>query len=90
MNTSKLLFALTVHTESLIESFHFFADHVGEIVKKLNPNKAPEHNMTSISILKVYGGSIWKTWEIILKNCLKESTFSDEWKKSNEVLIHKK
>ena len=90
MNTSKLLSALTVHTESLIESFHFFADHVGEIIKKLNPNKAPEHNLTSIGILKVYGGSIWKTWEIIFKNCLKESTFSDEWKKSNEVLIHKK
>ena len=87
MNTSKLLSALI---ESLIESFHFFADHVGEIIKKLNPNKASEHNMTSISILKVYGGSIWKTWEIIFKNCLKESTFTDEWKKPSEVLIHKK
>ena len=90
MNTSKLLSALTVHTESLIESFHFFANHVGKIIKKLNPKKAPEHDMTSISILKVYGSSICKTWQIIFKNYLKESRFTDEWKNSNEVLIHKK
>ena len=40
INTSKLLFALTLHTELLIESFHFFAGHVGETIKDLNPKKS--------------------------------------------------
>ena len=41
-------------------------------------------------MLKLCGDSIWKSLEIIFKNCLKEGIFSDEWKKANVVPIHKK
>ena len=78
INTSKLLSALTLHTQLLIESFHFFADHVAEIIKKLNPKKTHRHDMISIHILKLCGDVIWTTWEIFFKNCLEESIFSDE------------
>ena len=90
VNDSKLPSVLTVHTESVLESFHFSADHIRDIIKKLDPNKALRHDMISIRMLKICGNSIWKPLEIIFKNCLKEGTFPNEWKKNNVVAIHKK
>ena len=90
VNDRKLPSVLTVYTESLLESFHFSPDHIGDIVKKLDPNKAHGHGMISIHMLKLCGDSIWKLLEIIFKNCLKEGIFPDEWKKANIVPIHKK
>ena len=72
VNGSKLPSVLTVHTESLLESFHFSADHIGGIINKLDPNKAHGHDMISIRMLKLCGDSIWKPLEIIFKNCLEE------------------
>ena len=68
VNDSKLSPVLTVHTEPLLESFHFSADHIGDIIKKLDPNKAHGHDMISIRMLKLCGDSIWKPLEIIFKN----------------------
>ena len=82
VNNSKLPSVLTVHTESLLESFYFSADHIGDIIKKLDSNKAHGHDMISICMLKLCGDSIWKPLEIILINCLKVGIFPDEWKKS--------
>ena len=85
INDSKLPSVLRVYTTPL----HFYADHIGDIIKKLDPNKAPGHGMISIRILKLCGDSIWKPLEIILKNCLKEGIFSDEWENVNVLPIHK-
>ena len=63
----KLRSVLTVHTESLLESFHFSADHIGDI-KKLDPSKAHGHDMIRIRMLKLCGDSILKPLEIIFKN----------------------
>ena len=82
VNDSKLPSVLTVHTESLLESFYFSAGHIRDI-KKLDPNKAHGHDMMSIRMLKLSGDSVWKLLEIIFKNCLKEGIFPDEWKKAN-------
>ena len=89
VNDSKLPSVLTVHTESLLESFYFSADHIRDI-KKLDPNKAHGYDMMSIRMLKLSVDSVWKPLEIIFKNCLKEGIFPDEWKKANIVPIHKK
>ena len=62
VNDSKLLSVLTVYTESLLESFHFSADRVGDIIKKLDSNKAHGHDMISIRMLKLCGDSIWKSF----------------------------
>ena len=75
INDSKLPSVLTFHTESFLESFHFSADHIGDIIKKLDPNKAHGHDMVSIRMLKLCGDSIWKPLEIIFKNCLKRVYF---------------
>ena len=40
VNNIKLLSVLTICTVPILESFHFSADHVGEISEKLDPNKA--------------------------------------------------
>ena len=90
VNNSKLPSALTVYTESLLGSFYFSADHIGDIIKKLDPNKAHGHVMISIRMLKLCGNSIWKPLEIIFKNFLKEVIVPDEWKKANVVPIHQK
>ena len=52
VNDSKLPSVLTVHTESLLESFYFSADHIRDI-KKLDPNKAHGYDMMSIRMLKL-------------------------------------
>ena len=81
VNNSKFPSVLTVHTESLLESVYFSGNHIGVIIKKLDPNKAHGHHMISIRMLKLCEDSIWKPLEIIRKNCLKENIFPDEWKK---------
>ena len=60
VNNSKLPSVLTVRTESLLESFCFSADHIRNIIKKLDPNKAHGHDMISIRMLKLCGDSILK------------------------------
>ena len=60
---SELLSVLTVHTKSsLLESFHFSAGQVVDIIKNLDPNKSQEHDMISIRMLKLCGNSIWKSF----------------------------
>ena len=78
INNSNFPSVLTVHTESFLESFYFFTDHIGDIVKKLDPNKAHGHDMISIHMLKLWWDSIWKPLEIIFKNRLKETIFPHE------------
>ena len=79
VNNSKHPSVLTVHTESLLELFYISADHIGDIIRKLDPNKVYGHDMISIRMLKQCGDTIWKPLEIIFKNCLKEGIFLDEW-----------
>ena len=82
VNKSKLPPVLIADTESLLESFHFSADYIGDIIKKLHSNKAHGHEMISVGILKLSADSIWKPLEISFKYCLKESIFPDEWEKA--------
>ena len=89
VNNSKLPSVLKVHTELLVEKFLFSADYLGDIIKKLDPNKAHGHDMISIRMLKLCQDPIWKRLEIIFKSCLKKGIFSDKWKKANVALFHK-
>ena len=41
-------------------------------------------------MLKIYGFSIYKSLEMIFKQCIGTGVFSSEWKKANIVPIHKK
>ena len=77
VNIMKLPSVLTVYTDSLLESFHFSADHVGDLIKKLDLSKSHGHEMIRICFLKLCGDSILKPMEIIFKNYLKEGIFPD-------------
>ena len=86
----KLPSVLAVHTESLLKSFHFSADSIVGIIKKLDPRKAHGHDMIAKCMLKLCGDFILNPLEMFFKNCLKEGISLDEWKKANDVPIHKK
>ena len=68
----------------------FSADHIGDLIKKLDPNKVQGHEMINIRMLKLCQDSIWKLLKIIFKNCLEEGIYPNEWKKANVALIHTK
>ena len=86
VKNSKLSIFSTAHTEL----FYFSADHVWDIIKKLDSNKIHGDDMISIRMLKVCGHSTWKLLKIISKNCLKDGIFPDKLKNANFALIHKK
>ena len=72
-----------------LSSIQFKDQDILKIICSLNYNKA--HGYDDISIrLKTYDSSIVKSLSIIFKNCLQTGTFPNNWKKSNDVPIHKK
>ena len=50
---SELPYVLTVHTELFLQLFYFSTNLIGDIIKKLDPNKAHEDDMISIRMLKL-------------------------------------
>ena len=90
VNDSNISSVLTVNTEPFLESFHFSAEHVGDIIKQLDLNKANKHDMISIRMLKLYGNSTWRPLQIIFKKCLKEGILPAEGKKVNVIPIQNK
>ena len=55
VNTSELPSVFIAYTMSLLESFNFSADHIGGIIKKLDPKKAHEDGMISTIFWKYVG-----------------------------------
>ena len=53
-------------------------------------NKAHGYDDISVRFLKICDYSIVNPLSIILKNCLQNRSFPNNWEKSNVVLIHKK
>ena len=90
VNDSHIQFVLILNTQPLLESFQFSADHVGDIIKKLDLSKAHRRGMISTRMLKLCGNSTWRPLQIIFKKCLKEGILPDEWKKVNIVPIYNK
>ena len=61
----------------------------GKIIKGLDPNKAHGHDMISIRILKLCGGSIYKPLRLIFRACLDQGTFPCVGKKPTLSLFIK-
>ena len=89
-NKSVLLSPLTFLTENSLLKCNFSKKDILQIIKNLDSNKAPGHDMISICMLKLCGDSICKHLELIFKTCLQNGRFPMEWKKANVVPIHKK
>ena len=61
-----------------------------KIIQSLDVNKAHGYDSISLRMLKLNSSSIIKRLSIIFQNCLKSSTFPDDWKKRITVQLHKK
>ena len=59
-------------------------------MKNLDSNKAHDHDMTSIRLVKLCDASLCKPFELIFKSCLGSGKFPLEWKKANVLPVHKK
>ena len=65
-------------------------DNIATLIKNLDPNKAHDHDMISICMLKLCGKSICKPLDLIFQSCMKQGKFPTEWKKANVAPVHKK
>ena len=59
-------------------------------IKALIINRACNYDDISIRMIKLCDQSIVKLLSLTFDTCLKSGIFSDTWKKSNIVLVHKK
>ena len=60
------------------------------MINNQDSNKAHDHDMISICMLKLCGATICRPLNIIFKTCLNTDKFPSEWKKGNFVPLHKK
>ena len=67
-------------TDQYLANTEFMKDDIKRIICKLDPNKAHDHDMISICMLKISGNTIIEPLFKIFKNCLKGGIFSDDWK----------
>ena len=89
-NISTLPNTCSKHTNSILDTIIFSKEDICKIIKNLDPNKAHDHDMISIRMIKICGISICKSLEIVFQNCLRSGKFPSEWKKANVVATFKK
>ena len=89
-NNSSLPTNLTFQTENRLSTFDFSTGDIIKIIKALDPNKAHGYNGISIRMIKLCAFSITKPLHILLKSCLENECFPNEWKKENIVPAYKK
>ena len=89
-NSSKIPSHLHYLTDNRLSSVSFSQDSIAKIIQNLDPNKAQGHDNISILMLKICGSSIYKSLQMIFKQCIETGVFPSEWKKANIVPIHKK
>ena len=74
-NSSKLLSIFLKRTDKFISSISFSSNNIARIIRELDSNKAHDHDMISIHMLKIWGEYISKPLEIIFKSCIEKSQF---------------
>ena len=77
-------------TEKILTSFDIKDDDILSIIKNLNVDKAHGWDQLSIRMIKTCGDAITFPLKLIFKSMINEGVFSDDWKKTNVVPIHKK
>ena len=89
-NSSVLPSLLFTRTENVISSIDFGSDDIAKIIHNLDPNRAHDHDMISICMLKISSNSIYKPLHLIFRYFIENGKFPSEWKKANVVPVHKK
>ena len=89
-NSSVLPINQTLLTQSRFTSLDFNEEEILKIIRALNINKAHGHDDISVRMIKICDKSLLKALIILFQNSAKLSYFSDIWKRSNIIPVHKK
>ena len=73
-----------------LSTIRFTSDDILKVIKNFDPNKAHDHDMRRIRMIKICDASICKPSKIISRSCLENGKFPTEWKKANVIPAHKK
>ena len=68
-------------TRESVSTINFLTDDFLKTVRSVDPNKAHEHDMISIRMIKIWDTSICRPIKLILQSCLEKGKFAIEWKK---------
>ena len=60
------------------------------LCQNLDPNKIYGHDTVSICMTKIYGKSIYKSFQLMFNLCIETGSFWLAWKKANVVPVHQK
>ena len=82
--------SLEYKTDERLNYFDINENEILSIIKNLNASKAHGWDKISIRMIKLCGKTIAIPLKLIFRSMLEECVFSDVWKKSNAVPIHKK
>ena len=77
-------------TQSRLNSINFNEDEILKIIKALNIHKAHGHDDISIRMIKICDKSLLKQLILLFEISTKSSCYSDIWKRSNIIPVHKK
>ena len=81
---------LEYKTDERLNYFEINEDNILSIIKNLNASTAHEWDKTSIRMMKLCGKTIAIPLKMIFRSMLEKGVFSNDWKKSNVVSIHKR
>ena len=89
-NSSALPLNQMFLTQSRFNCIDFNGDEILKIVRALNIHKTHGHDDASIRMIKICDKSLVKPLILLFENSAKSSSYSDIWKKSNIIPVHKK
>ena len=89
-NSSVLSINQTFLTQSKLISLDLNEEEILKIIRALNIHKAHGHNDISIRMIQICHKSLLKPLILLFQNSAKLSYFSDIWKRSNIIPVHKK
>ena len=89
-NSSVLPVNQTFLTQSRLNFINLNEDEILKVIRALNIHKAHGHDDISIRMIKVCDKSLLKPLIILFGNSIKSSCYSDIWKRSNIIPVHKK
>ena len=72
-NSRELPSVLFKWTENFISFISFGSDDIAKIIPMLDPNKAHDHDMIRIRMIKICGNAICKPLQLIFRSCIIEN-----------------
>ena len=90
INSSKIPSECPRKSNESLSFIAFEIDDIEKVIKNFDPNKSHDHNMLSISMLKLCDESIYKPLNLIFESWLETGQFPSDWKKANVVSVFKK